>query len=60
MEILLPVEARVVWAEYVYRISQRRAARVLGISHNAFRGALDTAHGYLAGQLDRPQEAMRA
>lgn len=60
MELILPLEARAVWAEYVYRVSQRRAARVLGISHNAFRATLDTAHGYLAGQLDRPAEAMRA
>lgn len=60
MEIVLPVEARVVWAEYVYQVSQRRTARVLGISHNAVRGCIDTAHGYLAGQLDRPVEAMRA
>lgn len=60
MELVLPIEARVIWCEYVYRVSQRRGARVLGISHNAFRGALDTAHGYLAGQLDRPDEAMRA
>lgn len=61
MELILPTEARVVWCEYVYRVSQRRACRVLNLKHHAYRAALDSAHGYLAGQLDRPaEEAMRA